>query len=658
MTGFCSRGTTCRLSHDFFVMFIRRISLALLLVFSFLGGSMSSVPTAARAEEGVVPCVAVVSEPFADEVVPPPQVSPAVATDLILNELFPNPVGDDTLGEFIEIRVLDAGEVSLAGWSIESGSGKQFALPNIVLSGSGMHVFPHSVTLITLTNSGGTLLLKNPSGAVHQTLVYPTVKEGSVFARRADGIYEVSSSPTPGAENVFSLPVVPATNEPVVVTPIIEEPVVLPAPEPVTTPATPEALAPQSDIAPEITEVLPDPEGTDDAEWVELYNPGAVELRLSGWRIDDRDGGSAPHVFAADAVIPAGGYLVVLRSESGLSLNNDGDSVRVIDPLGVVRETVSYDGVVTGKSYALRDGDWSWETPTPGVGPSAATDSEEDVVNGGDAATEVSIAELSDLPDGTRVEISGVVSLAPGVLSKTIGVVQDRDEPSAVTVRFSSEALKLVKRGMIVRLSGVVGRASSGVRVSMSKNDDFQIAGLATTFSYADSVEVSADVPATVSVAGTVTAVRKTSLSLEDVDGDVWRIVMNEKNMALPMVSKGANVEVRGVAHRQDEKMTLYLADVEDFRVVVSDTADSPGDVGGAAAGIISSGGSLPGNRLPWLWMGAPLVGGILLTKGFQTYRQRQKSESFTMIAPAQLPLFSAQAIDNTPKASYDVRTT
>lgn len=686
MTSYFWRGTTCRLSHYFLFMFIRKISLALLLVFAFLGGSVSTVPTAARAEDGVVPCVAVaptepvvaesVVVPVSESVVTPPvspSVSESVVVDLVINEIFPNPVGDDTLGEFIEVKNISATSGVLTGWSIETSSGKRFALPSVSVVGGSVHMFPHSVSLITLTNSGGTLLLKNPSGEVVQTLVYPTVKEGSVFARHDDGSFDVSSSPTPGTANVFSLPVSPVS-EPVVVAPVVEEPPV-PVSEPVVVPlGSEEPVAPvtQSALAPVITEFLPDPEGTDDAEWVELYNPATVALQLSGWKLDDIEGGSSPHVFGSDAIIPAGGYLVVLRSESGLSLNNDGDSVRIIDPLGVIRDTVSYSKAVTGKSYTLRSGAWSWEIPSPGVGASAvevvtaalvdsetsdANDSSDAGVDGSET-TEVSIADLTKLSDGTHVEISGVVTLAPGVLSKTIGIVQDRDDSNAVTVRFSSEALKVVKRGTIVRLTGVVGRTTSGVRVSMAKSDTLRIAGLVTTFPYADTADVPAGMPAMVSVVGGVTAVRKTSLSLEDANGEVWRIVMSDKRIALPVLAKGAEVEVRGVSYVQDEKMTLYVANAEDIQPVIAAVGtaeDAQKDA--VVAGVVEASSGLDGGA-PWLWMGVPLIGGVLFTKGFHLYRQRRRDEAFTMIAPAQLPLFSMPAIDNTTKASYDVRTT
>jgi hypothetical protein len=111
-----------------------------------------------------------------------------------------------------------------------------------------------------------------------------------------------------------------------------------------------------------ISEALPrPPEGKD--EWIELWNRSGMERNLCGWMLDDREGGSAP--FSLDAVrIGDNERMVLWRSQTHISLNDDADAVRLIAPTGVV-VAVPYVHPPRERSLAVRDDDvWLW-TPHP-----------------------------------------------------------------------------------------------------------------------------------------------------------------------------------------------------------------------------------------------------------------------------------------------------
>ncbi|MBI2268123.1 MAG: lamin tail domain-containing protein [Candidatus Blackburnbacteria bacterium] len=73
-------------------------------------------------------------------------------------------------------------------------------------------------------------------------------------------------------------------------------------------------------------------------DWIELYNPRADPIDLSGWKLDDNGGTSAVYTFGS-VTIPAGGF--VLQGGT-FGLNNDGDTVRLIDSSGNTRDAVPY----------------------------------------------------------------------------------------------------------------------------------------------------------------------------------------------------------------------------------------------------------------------------------------------------------------------------
>ncbi|PMP82271.1 MAG: hypothetical protein C0184_07045, partial [Chloroflexus aggregans] len=69
------------------------------------------------------------------------------------------------------------------------------------------------------------------------------------------------------------------------------------------------------------------------AEWVELYNSGALPIDLSGWRIDDATIGGLHTIIAEGTIIPPGDLLVVELSNPILN-NNDPDQVQLSDRFG------------------------------------------------------------------------------------------------------------------------------------------------------------------------------------------------------------------------------------------------------------------------------------------------------------------------------------
>ena len=92
--------------------------------------------------------------------------------DLI--SLLPNPIWDDTLGEYIEIRNTGCEMMDLAWYNISDASNKVYVFPNssIILSHES-RTLPYSVTKIALNNSGNeSVTLKNSNGIIIDTYEY------------------------------------------------------------------------------------------------------------------------------------------------------------------------------------------------------------------------------------------------------------------------------------------------------------------------------------------------------------------------------------------------------------------------------------------------------------------------------------------------------
>ena len=119
------------------------------------------------------------------------------------------------------------------------------------------------------------------------------------------------------------------------------------------------SVAPGMDFPPMIlTEVLPDPQGTLEAEWIEVRNVSNAPLDLSGWRVGDSVHSSS--ALETGSILAPDAYLVFTSNRTAFTsfyadlggeivevagwptLNNSGDIVRLIDAYGFVADSLSY----------------------------------------------------------------------------------------------------------------------------------------------------------------------------------------------------------------------------------------------------------------------------------------------------------------------------
>lgn len=106
-----------------------------------------------------------------------------------------------------------------------------------------------------------------------------------------------------------------------------------------------------------INEIYPNPSGggSETAEFIELYNRSAAQIDISGWWLDDIESiGSSPFQIPAGTLINAGGFLAFQKGGAGgtgIALNNDGDTARLLNSELVLVDSYSYITTTESKSY-------------------------------------------------------------------------------------------------------------------------------------------------------------------------------------------------------------------------------------------------------------------------------------------------------------------
>lgn len=162
-----------------------------------------------------------------------------------------------------------------------------------------------------------------------------------------------------------------------------------------------------------ISEILPSPLGPDEKEeWIEVFNNNPQEVDLSSWQIQDKVGKITTYTFPQGTKISPQGFLVLIRPETKIVLNNDGDEVSLLQPNGKLVETINYEKAPSGQSFARKDSSFSWTTTlTPGKAniitqPESEAEKEEPPTQ---SSSETKISQPQDQQkEGTIIYPSGI----------------------------------------------------------------------------------------------------------------------------------------------------------------------------------------------------------------------------------------------------------
>ncbi len=209
-----------------------------------------------------------------------------------------------------------------------------------------IRVFFRSETNIALNDSGGdTVRLLAPDGRVLDEYEYPSAAYDQAWARDEGGAWHEDWLPSPGEPN---------------------QPPPTPTPTPSPSPI-PDGL--------ELNEFLPRPESdwnedgeadTDD-EYIEIINRSGQVFDLTGFELDDIEGGSSSYVLTGTLAV--GEIRVFFRSETNIALNDSGgDTVRLLAPDGSILDEYEYRSAAYDQAWA-RDEGGAWHEdwlPSPG----------------------------------------------------------------------------------------------------------------------------------------------------------------------------------------------------------------------------------------------------------------------------------------------------
>jgi competence ComEA-like helix-hairpin-helix protein len=427
---------------------------------------------------------------------------------IIINEIFPNPVGSDE-GEFIELKNMSDDEIDLSGILVGDNSERRYKI-NPPAGGEKIKAGEFFVILrrdskIALNNTGGDrVILYDAENIIIDEMEYTEKAfEGKSYSL-IDNVWQWNDLPSMGAVNIL----IKENQPPVAVIDLdksdlfLGEGVILDCSDSydpegedlilewrldailyhgpilklkfdevgsyevflslsdgekkvvesrlvnvlervgsVTSPNLPDidfgGSTSNGEVEPPlINEFLPNPEGSDDGEFIELFNPNGFGINLNGLHIDDKEGGSRVYQISDGVILEPFGYFVFEREDTDIALNNTDDSVRLLDENKNVLAQVDYFDVVEGASFARAfGGEWFWtEIVTKGeenqiifVGQSDLAVAEQET--GLDFANVVELNQVGEIELGEKIVTRGIVTVEPGILGSQFFYISDFKTP-------------------------------------------------------------------------------------------------------------------------------------------------------------------------------------------------------------------------------------
>lgn len=252
-------------------------------------------------------------------------VSPVYA-DLRINEIYPAPESGQF--EWVELYNDSPDEVSLSDFNLADEKNNQLIFEVRTVGGNNYAIATASGVL---NNGGDTVYLKKTNGDAIDTRTYSDGFDASKSYVRCpdENNWMITHFLTRGSENTQACTVTLT---------------------PSSTPTPPPPIESFASFDLYISEIMAYPE--DENEWVELSNKSDSPASLHGWYLDDTEnGGASPRQFNLE-IGPK--QFAVYELPSSM-FNNDGDSVRLIDPNGNQKERLTFPSSAKGKSWGKTD---------------------------------------------------------------------------------------------------------------------------------------------------------------------------------------------------------------------------------------------------------------------------------------------------------------
>jgi len=487
---------------------------------------------------------------------------------ILINEFVSDPSDGEV--EFIELYNTK-NSIDLDAWWVEEGSGKKTLLSGII-SANGFYLIEKPKG--NLNNTGDIIKLYDPSGGLIDSIAYGNWDDGTIVnnAERPDDPYSLARKydgwNTNNVSDFVLTEMITKGSSNIIFKEPEEEAVLAKSDKNISVPATstPELKEIEMDLEEEeesvqnnlddlfyieISEIIPNPAGSDSAEFIELYNPSDKNIELSGMKLDDEIGGSRAYTIPNGTIIGAGKYMSFGKEETKITLNNTADSVRLLFSDNSLIREVAYDKVIEGASYVkTEDDNWVWSnTVTPGkVNIITVAYSVKGSSKRIKPIMEVELEDIRDYDVGDRVKINGITAIEPGILGTQFFYIVG--DGSGVQIYMYKKDFPDLVIGDQVQVIGEISEAYGETRVKVLKKEDIVKTGYIDELEpkevEIDLIEESLE-GSFVKINGEVTEIKGSYMYVDDGSGEIKVYFKKDVGIDKTEFSVGDLVEVKGL---------------------------------------------------------------------------------------------------------------
>jgi hypothetical protein len=548
---------------------------------------------------------------------------------IVINEVLPNPKGDDSEKEFIELKNLNNFDVDLTNWYLQDSSNKKFKIFSKIQKNGFLVIFRKD-SKITLNNSGDCIKLFQPDGTLADSVCYSgEVLEDVSFARNEKGEFEWTEILTPGKENQIKRP-----NQKPKAKIFVEKEKILvgeeiyfdasdsfdpdgdnlkflwdfgdgnkkegvyvlhsflkPKKYKVTLKVEDERGAfdtasikievikkekeeknYSSEVSNKlfISEIFPNPKGKDDQEFIEIFNPSEEEIDISNFILKDKT--KREFKIKEGTKISPKSFLVFWKKETKISLNNDGDEIEFLDSDKNLIDRVFYSKAPENFSLARKDnGELVWtKIITPGKSNEFSEEIEKTIEKEEEKESflikEVKIEEIKNLSPKEKVKTKGIVSVEPGIFHENIFYLIG----SGVKVRLNFKEIPEIRIGDELEILGEVFEEEEGKGIEVASSTDIKILEHKTPPLPKEIKieEINEDFLSNlIKVEGKITEIKENFVWLKGDEKEIPVFLIEEiKNNT--KFKKGEKVKVAGILRKISNQFVIFPRKIDDIELI------------------------------------------------------------------------------------------
>ena len=323
-----------------------------------------------------------------------------------------------------------------------------------------------------------------------------------------------------------------------------------------------------------ITEIYPSPKSqSEENEWIEIYNFGTNDISLVDWGIKDN---TSTYKIRENLILKSKNYIVIDFINTSISLNNSGEMIYILNPGGEEMDIFNYENTSKGISNIrlLNNGVYSeeiYQTQEPTKGLDNIYIDLDDVFYNYEIL-DIKKAKEKDLSEIVCVE--GVVTSELGILGTNTFYIQDIS--SGIQIYFNNDYLdKNIKLKDNLKVLGELKDKSGEKRIYV--NDESNLLLLESNNDINPSIvkinNISDEfVGSLITVYGRISSTSGDTFYISDSVKELKVLVKTTTNIETPDKKKGQYAKITGIlAQYGNDENSLRLLPRYDEDILISD---------------------------------------------------------------------------------------